>query len=579
MPFPFVSLFNKDTFHTDVLRAWRSRQYDNGMQDALREHGLRYVIEAPRPMTPDDVSRVVREVVHPEFSVEPLFEDFEGSPVPEELRTFYLARLRGVLPSDLNQSPYEVAYALKARMPVLKVEPDLVYTGFLAAPGVSSAAAPRPTQPPPNLADKGWALRNIRADGAWQLFATRGTLPGQGVSVAHLDTGWTNHDDVDQVNFDHARAKDYLVWGSTARDVLGYVGHPGHGTKTASVIMSRGGITASAPPNTTQPDTTQPGQVTGVATHATYVPVRCIMSVVVIFNGDVARALRYATANRCNVASLSLGGRPMRALRKALADAVKNDVLVVCAAGNNVSLVVWPARYPEALAIAASNILDGHWAGSSKGKRVDISAPGEDVWKADPDPMGKAVGMGSGTSYATAHLAGAAALWLSYRGKAVLQGEARAQGVSLQELFRDAVKVSARRPTGWDTANYGAGILDLTALLQIDLSATAPADVSPDSGDRELDLDAAALIDPDDAAHGKRVLGAMLMLPSSQVDAMLEVFGHELANVLLDNPAQLEEIRTAAQSENRAQALIVAAQAVLENASATLRLAVRRAAG
>ena len=80
--FPFDPSFNKAAFHTEVLRAWRSRKYDNGMEDALREYGLRYIIEAPHPMTLDDVSRVVRETVHTEFSVEPLFEDFEGSPVP-----------------------------------------------------------------------------------------------------------------------------------------------------------------------------------------------------------------------------------------------------------------------------------------------------------------------------------------------------------------------------------------------------------------------------------------------------------------------------------------------------------------
>ncbi len=570
--FPFDPSFNKAAFHTEVLRAWRSRKYDNGMEDALREYGLRYIIEAPHPMTLDDVSRVVRETVHTEFSVEPLFEDFEGSPVPEELRTFYLARLRGVLPSDLTQNPYEAAYALTGRMPVLKVEPDLIYTGFLGAP--AAGAVTGPAMPPPSLADMAWSLRNIRAEGAWNLFKAGGTQPGQGISVAHLDTGWTDHDDVDQPNFDHARAKDYIVHGSSARDVLGYLGNPGHGTKTASVIMSRGGIAPGWPPGTTPP-----GQITGVATHATYVPVRCIMSVIVIFNGDVARALRYATANRCDVASMSLGGRPMRALRKALADAVRNDVLALCAAGNNVSLVVWPAHYPDALAIAASNILDGHWSRSSWGQRIDISAPGEDVWKADPDPKGKVVSKGSGTSYATANMAGAAALWLSYHGKAVLQGKARARGMSLQELFRYAVKASARVPAAWDAKNYGKGILNLERLLQTDLSAAVPAAVPWGSGDADVDLDAAMLLDPDDPVNGKRLLGEMFRLRSDQVDAMLEVFGHELANVLLDDPALLEGAREAARSEHRAGALQTVGRAVLGKASATFGRAVRRATG
>lgn len=573
--FPFVSSFNKDTFNADVLHVWRSRKYDEGIDDALREHGLRYVIQAPHPMTLDDVSRVVREVMHPEFGVEPLFEDFEDSPVPKDLRVFYLARLRGVVPSDLTQNPYEVAYALKGRMPVLKVEPDLVYTSFLTASGSGSAAAPLSPIPAQNLADKGWALRNIRAEAALQLLVASGTRPGQGISVGHLDTGWTDHDDVDQSNFDHPRAMDYIVRGSTARDALGYVGNPGHGTKTASVIISRGGI--SAPGSSS--GTTPPGKITGVATHATYVPIRCIMSVVVIFNGDVARALRYATAKRCDVASMSIGGRPMRALRKALADAVKNDVLVVCAAGNNVGLVVWPARYPDALAIAASNILDGHWPGSSKGKRVDISAPGEDVWKADPDPAEKAVSVGSGTSYATAHVAGAAALWLSYCGKAVLQRRAHAQGVSLQELFRQAVKISARVPLAWDSKNYGNGILNVEDLLQSNPLIATHGVAPSENSDMDVDLDAAALIAPDDPASGMQLLGDMFRLPGSRVSDMLAVFGHELANLLLDNPVELNDIRAAVRSENKTRALFGAGRALLDKASATLRLSIGSAAG
>lgn len=572
MPFPFNPSFDPDIFRADVERVWNLRRDNNGIEDYLRERGLRYIIEAPPPMTLESVGNLVREILHPEFSVEPLFEDFGGNPVPEDLRSFYLATLRGVLPSDLTQSPYEGAYALKAQIPSLNVEPDLVYTSFLAASagGSGGGTAPGPALAQPALADKAWSLRNIRAENAWNLFTVKGTQPGQGISIAHLDTGWTDHDDVDQANFDHARAKDYIVRRSSARDVLGYLGNPGHGTKTASVIMSRGGVASNWPPGTLPP-----GEITGVAPYSTYVPIRCIMSVFIFFNGDVARALRYATALRCDVASMSLGGRPMRALRRALSDAVRNHVLVVCAAGNKVSkvsMVVWPARYPDALAIAASNILDGHWSGSCRGRRVDISAPGEDVWKADPDPKGKAVSMGSGTSYATAHMAGAAGLWLSYHGKAVLQSKAQARGMSLQDLFRFAVKTSARVPPVWDAKNYGDGILNVKSLLQTNLAVATPATAS--SVGANVDLDVAALICEDEPDRGKWLLGvifgAIFRVDMEKVDAMLDVFGHELVNVLLDNPELLDRVRAAAKSATVSEELQAVRLAVLNKVSTTL---------
>jgi hypothetical protein len=529
--FPFESFFDRAAFQADVLRARQLRKYDNGIEGYLRDRGLRYIIEAPPDIKEAQVSEIVRGTLHPQFSVERLFEDFETSPAPEHLRDFFLASLRGVIPRDLSQSPYEGAYELLARYPFLTVEPDLPYTDFLS-PGGSTPGSRWSPMVLPALADKAWALRNIRADRAWALFLCAGG-DGKGVSVAHLDTGWTEHVDVDQVNFDHLRAKDYIVKGSTARDPLGYIGNPGHGTKTASVIMSRGGVTISFPPGTSPP-----GEITGVARHSTYVPIRCISSVITIFNGDVARALRYATANDCQVASMSLGGRPLWALRRALRDAVKNDLLVVCAAGNNVRFVVWPAHYQDALAIAASNISDGTWPGTSRGSRIDVSAPGEDVWKADPDPRGLAVSIGSGTSYSTAHMAGVASLWLSYHGRAVLQYTARAMGISLQELFRSLVHATARVPYGWNKSQFGAGIVDAESLLKIPPSSARILSVLPDSTSN-----AVSLISADDPHMGTLAITELLGIRLSMVEEVIKVFDHELTNALLDNPEILALFR------------------------------------
>src|SRR5690606_31556401 len=102
--------------------------------------------------------------------------------------------------------------------------------------------------------------------------------------------------------------------------------------------------------------------------------------------------------------------------------------LIVAAAGNYVRTVVWPARFPETVAVAAVNAGCRPWTHTSIGPAVDFSAPGESVWRAALAEDGTSTtGMGTGTTYATATPAGVAALWV-----------ARHQGTPAFEAIRDA---------------------------------------------------------------------------------------------------------------------------------------------
>ena len=97
---------------------------------------------------------------------------------------------------------------------------------------------------------------------------------------------------------------------------------------------------------------------------------------------------------------MSLGGIWSRSLRAAIQRAVARDVIVLAAAGNCVGLVVWPAAYPETLAVGGTNIADKKWKGSSSGSAVDFSAPAEFVWRADrksPAAPNDVVSGGQGT--------------------------------------------------------------------------------------------------------------------------------------------------------------------------------------
>ena len=192
--------------------------------------------------------------------------------------------------------------------------------------------------------------------------------------------------------------------GTDARDPLGYSGNPGHGTKTGSVLVSEGGFDANG-------GTTAPGRIDGLAPRATLVPIRTFNSVIRVLDSNTARAVRHATTAQCDVISMSLGGRAFFGLERAINDAVRRDIIVVNAAGNCIGMVVAPASYDNAIAVGATNVDNKPWKGSSKGRAVDISAPGEDVYVARRRGRRDRhrVQPGNGTSFATAAVAGAAA--------------------------------------------------------------------------------------------------------------------------------------------------------------------------
>lgn len=103
--------------------------------------------------------------------------------------------------------------------------------------------------------------------------------------------------------------------------------------------------------------------------------------------------------------------------------------LVFAASGNDNSLTnYYPASYDYVMNVAATNITDGKWisgatSGSSYGYKVDLCAPGSNVWTTSP---GGTYNSSSGTSFSSPLAAGAAALlWSKYPSNSNLQIAAR----------------------------------------------------------------------------------------------------------------------------------------------------------
>jgi len=130
----------------------------------------------------------------------------------------------------------------------------------------------------------------------------------------------------------------------------------------------------------------------------------------------VAAGVDWVTANRANpaVANMSLGGGANTTLDNAVRNSVNSGVTYAIASGNSNADACGfsPARVAEAITVNASDIGDNRASFSNYGTCTDIFAPGVNITSAwsSGDTATNTI---SGTSMATPHVAGGAALFLS----------------------------------------------------------------------------------------------------------------------------------------------------------------------
>jgi serine protease len=438
---------------------------------------------------------------------------------------------------------WDVVHRLKALPEVIHAEPLFEYRvdDIHARPTVRAGGDDSDPGTDRNFE---WSLQKANVIDAWTFFGTR--EPGSGVIVGHPDTGFTPHPDLaDTARLLIERGFDFSDDDPNPIDDLddGFLDNPGHGTGTGSVIVSNRGAAAGLP---------APEFVSGVAPFASLIPIRTTESVVLFSMRGLRRAIDHSVSNGAHIISISLGGPlPSPALKDAVRRATNAGAIVLAAAGNQVRVVVFPAAFEETIAVAASTVTDAEWSGSSRGDAVDITAPGASVWRARVDrgvgvPFAFSVTRGSGTSFAVAITAGVAALWVSFHGFDTLVN--RYGAARIAAVFKSLLQSTCRTPPGWDTDNFGPGIVDARELLAAPLPDAAPAQKLRDPARAVVAMDTTGIeafvhLMPDTPrTQIERGLAAMLHVSDRELPRALQDVGDELAFQLVMHPPLLTSL-------------------------------------
>ncbi len=396
-------------------------------------------------------------------NIQPLFDGLNNDSGNSELKRFK----RIHLVSDKN--PWDVARELKQIEGVDDVDPILEIGGMedpdddFNEKESTRAVVKGPNKEKKEKRFKGlhptWNLEKTFFPQAVEFSKKAGKLKTRtSIKVAQIDTGYTDHPEVNKIN--KKAGYDFVSLDEDARDdeVEGVLKQPGHGTRTASIIVGE--------------DTGLDEDFrNGVFPYVNYVPFRVANSVIILGTAsNVTNAVLTAVKEEFDVITMCMGSYG-RASWKALAKYVYDNGVIWCAAaGNEVRkfrLVIRPAAYKGVIAVAATNWKDKPWSKSSRGDKVDIAAPGQDVYvPVQYEDLSYGYNYGSGTSYATPHVAAAAALWLNHHRSEIRK--LYKEPWQRVEAFRYIAKKTARKPARWNR-KMGAGILNAQALIKASL--------------------------------------------------------------------------------------------------------------
>ncbi len=315
-----------------------------------------------------------------------------------------------------------------------------------------------------------WGLKAINAESAWD------KSQGEGVVVAVIDTGiYFEHEDLEgQIWVNTAEIPDNGIdddGNGYVDDVSGYNfvdnnsvarDDHGHGTHVSGTIAAKGNNGIG---------------IIGVAPKAKIMPIKGLDVTGSGLNSDLINALFYAADMGADVINNSWGGYfKSQALNDAINYAHDKGTVVIAAAGNNNAKAKFstPGNIGKAITVGAIEQNQNRADYSNYGDNVDVFAPGSNILSLLCKDCGFEISyqdkniddkyiQTSGTSMATPHVAGAAALLLANNPEYT------------PDEIRYILRSSAVDNTlnGWDE-NLTYGVMDIDAALSLD---EIPADL------------------------------------------------------------------------------------------------------
>src|SRR3989344_2602036 len=352
--------------------------------------------------------------------------------------------------------------------------------------------------------DNAWGVKHIQSADV-HVTGNKGAGVDGGVKIGIIDSGVNYlHPDLND-NFDSLNlGYDFYYYDYDPMDVYG------HGTHVAGTACAEDNDNGNADPKL---------GVVGVAPSCNLYSLRVLNEDGVGYWSDIIAAVEWSTGAtmqienvftgemltvqglELDVINLSLGKDrdPGSTVKQAFDNAEAQGVVIVAAVGNSGTVngkgsnVIYPAKYDSVIAVAATDSNNTRASFSSTGDKVEIAAPGVNVYSTwndnagyyDPQPVctgiltdingdgqpdGECYKYGSGTSMASPHVAGVAALIIA-AGYSDYNGD----GVINNRDVRAILDASATDlgTTGRDP-QFGYGLVNALSAVQ-----TAGANITP----------------------------------------------------------------------------------------------------
>jgi len=356
---------------------------------------------------------------------------FKSGVLDEPAREALLAKFGAVKTKDLTLIngkavllPPKAEAALARQTGVLRIDDDVIVEAL-----VKKAGTPKP-QP---LEVLPWGIDKIDAELVWPSGNT-----ADPVKMAIIDTG---------IDVKHPDLTANLKGGvSTVGYTTSYNDDNGHGTHVAGIVGAVDneiGVIGAGP---------------AIDLYAVKVLDRRGSG----YLSDVIEGLDWVIAHGMQVVNMSLGtSADVLSFREAVQRVNSAGIVQVAAAGNSGGSVIYPAAYPEVIAVSATDNTDTIASWSSRGPEVDLAAPGVSIYSTYKGQTYKTL---SGTSMAAPHVAGAAALVLnSAIGAYDLNGNGVWDPIEVQNKLQDtAVPLGSH---GFDNL-YGWGLVNAFNAVQ-----------------------------------------------------------------------------------------------------------------